>query len=137
MSVNSIAVRHAVSNGSGGFMLWEVMLALTIFCVVAVALTSALYQTVDAAILIRDESQVRVEIQNLLNRASTEKLKVGKSEVQEGDGRIHYEREIRAVLAKNVKGVSVPNLYEIIIRASWRSASQDRSEEARVIVYQP
>jgi type II secretory pathway component PulJ len=118
-------------------MLWEVMLSVTIFCVVAVALASALQQTVDAAILLRDESQVRIELQNLLNRTAAERLKVGKSEVKEGDGRVQYEREIRAVLAKTAKGVPLSDLYEIIVRASWRSAGQDRSNRAEVIVYRP
>ena len=137
MSRNSTAAPNAISKHSAGFMLWEIMLALTIFCVVAVALTSALYQTVDAAILIRDESQVRIEMQNIFNRTTTEKLKVGKSDLQEGDGRVHYEREIRAVLAKNAKGDPVADLYEVILRASWRSGGQDRSKEARVVVYRP
>jgi hypothetical protein len=113
------------------------MLALTIFCVVAVALTSALHQTVDASIMLRDESQVRIELQNALTTTASQKLKIGKSDVQEGDGRIHYEREVRSVLAKTAKGVMVPNLYEIGVRAFWRSAGQDRSEQAEVIVYQP
>jgi hypothetical protein len=95
------------------------------FLCLATSLASALQQTVDAAILLRDESQVRIELQNLLNRTAAEKLKVGKSEVKEGDGRVHYDREIRAVLAKTAKGVPVPDLYEIIVRASWRSAGQD------------
>ena len=133
----SIATNQRINHQSGGFVLWEVMLALTIFCVVAVALTSALHQTVDASIMLRDESQVRVELQNALTVAASQKLKVGKSDVQEGDGRIHYEREVRSVLAKTAKGVVVPNLYEIVVRAFWRSAGQNRSEQAEVIVYQP
>jgi len=55
----------------------------------------------------------------------------------EGDGRVQYEREIRAVLAKTARGVPLPDLYEIIVRASWRSAGQDRSNQADVIVYRP
>jgi type II secretory pathway component PulJ len=107
MSTNLNAATRKIPKRSDGFMLWEVMLAITIFCVVATSLASALQQTVDAAILLRDESQVRIELQNLLNRTAAEKLKVGKSEVKEGDGRVHYDREIRAVLAKTAKGVPV------------------------------
>ena len=121
----------------GGFVLWEVMLALTIFCVVAVALTSALHQTVDASIMLRDESQVRIELQNILIETAMQKLKVGKSDLEVGDGRVQYEREIRAVNAKTAKGVPVPNLYEVIARAFWRSAGQDRTNQAQVIIYQP
>jgi hypothetical protein len=113
------------------------MLALTIFCVVAVALMTALHQTVDASILLRDESQVRLELQNLLTETAAVKLTPGKSEVQVGDGRVHYEREVRAVQAKTATGVLLPNLYDIIVQASWRSSGQDRSDHAEVIVYQP
>lgn len=129
--------RCPTSRRSSGFVLWEIMLALTIFSIVAVSLASALYQTVDASIMLRDASQVRIELQNILAEATTQKLKVGKSDVQEGDGRIAYEREVRSVVAKTAKGDPVLNLYKIVVRAYWRSAGQDRSEQADVIVYQP
>jgi hypothetical protein len=113
------------------------MLALTIFCVVAVALTSALQQTVDASIILRDESEVRLEIQNLLDETSVMKLTPGKAEVQIGDGRVRYEREVRIVQAKTAKGELLPSLYEIKVQASWRSFGRDRTDSAALIVYQP
>src|SRR5271165_6015980 len=121
---------------SRGFVLWEIMLALTIFCVVAVALTTAVQQVADAAILLRDESQVRLELQNLLmETAAVTKLSPGKSEVQVGDGRVHYERQIRAVQAKTAAGLVLGNLYEIVLQASWTATGQQRSAHAEVIVY--
>jgi hypothetical protein len=113
------------------------MLALTIFCVVVVALTSALQQTIDTSIILRDESQVRLEIQNLLDETAATKLTPGKSEVETGDGRVHYEREIRNVQAKTARGELLPSLYEITVQASWRSSGKDRSDHAALIVYQP
>jgi type II secretory pathway pseudopilin PulG len=120
-----------------GFVLWEVMLALTIFCVVAVGLTAALHQTVDTSIVIRDESQVRQELQNLLTETASTKVKPGKSEIHSSDGRILFEREIRAIQAKTERGEQLPNLYEIDIQASWRSSGQDRTQHANMIVYRP
>jgi type II secretion system protein I len=120
-----------------GFVLWEIMLALTIFAVVAVALTTALQQTIETSILLRDESQVRLEIQNLLAEATSVKAKPGKSEIETGDGRVHYEKEIRAVEAKTARGEKLPDLYEIVIKASWKSSGRDRSDSAALIVYQP
>jgi hypothetical protein len=113
------------------------MLALTIFCVVAVALTSAVHQILDTSILLRDESQVRLELQNLLTETVTAKVKPGKSEVQVGDGRVHYERDIRAIQAKTATGVVLQNLYEITIKGSWKASGQERSAHAEVIVYRP
>jgi type II secretion system protein I len=126
--------RYPTSNG---FVLWEVMLALTIFAVVAVALTTALQQTVDTSILLRDESQVRLEMQNLLAEATSGKLKPGKTEIQTGDGRVRYEREIRLVKAKTERGEVLPDLYDIVIEATWKSSGRDRSDRAALIVYQP
>jgi type II secretory pathway pseudopilin PulG len=130
-------VRTFRQRTSSGFVLWEIMLALTIFAVVAVALTAALQQTVDASILLRDEAQVRLEIQNLLAETNSQKLKPGKTEIQTGDGRIRYEREILPVKAKTARGEVLPDLYEIVIRASWQSSGRSRSDTASVIVYQP
>jgi prepilin-type N-terminal cleavage/methylation domain-containing protein len=122
---------------SNGFVLWEIMLALTIFAVVAVALTTALQQTVETSILLRDESQVRLEMQNLLAEATSVKVKPGKSEMRTGDGRVRYEREIRAVEAKTARGEVLRDLYEIVIVASWKSSGRDRSDSAALVVYQP
>ena len=120
-----------------GFVLWEIMLALTIFAVVAVALTTALQQTVETSVLLRDESQVRLEMQNLLAETTSVKVKPGKSELETGDGRVRYEREIRAVQAKTARGEVLPGLYEIVIKASWKSSGRDRSDSAALVVYQP
>ena len=45
------------------FVLWEMMLALIIFSVVAVSLTTALHQTIDSATFLRDESRVRHDLE--------------------------------------------------------------------------
>lgn len=124
-------------RGQFGFVLWEVMLALTIFSLVAVALTTALSNAVDASILLRDESQVRIELQNLLAETAATKLKLGKTDVDIGDGRIRYEREVSAVTAKTSRGQILPNLYSVRINAFWRSSGRDRSQQAELVVYQP
>jgi hypothetical protein len=113
------------------------MLALTIFSVVAVALTSALQQTVETSIILRDESQVRLELRNLLDQTSATKLTPGKSEIEMGDGRVRYVREIRSVQTKTARGELLPGLFEIKIQATWKSSGRDRSDSADLIVYQP
>jgi hypothetical protein len=130
-------LKQAVTRRSRGFVLWEIMLALTIFCVVAVSLTSAVHQIVDTSILLRDEAQVRLELQNLLTESVTAQIKPGRSEVPVGDGRVHYEKVIRVIQAKTALGVVLPNLYEIAIQGSWKASGQERSAHAVIIVYRP
>jgi prepilin-type N-terminal cleavage/methylation domain-containing protein len=137
ITTTTTSLMEGVIKRSRGFVLWEIMLALTIFCVVAVALTSAVHQIVDTSILLRDESQVRLELQNLLTESATTQIKPGKSEVQVGDGRVHYEKVIRVVQAKTATGVVLPNLYEITLQGSWKASGQERSAHAALIVYRP
>jgi type II secretion system protein I len=128
---------NSLSKRFHGFVLWEILLALTIFCVVAVALITAVHQILDASILLRDESRVRLELQNILTETAATKMKPGKSEMEGGDGRVHYEKEIRLVQAKTAAGVVLTSLYEISVQASWKASGQERSSHAEVIVYRP
>lgn len=119
------------------FVLWEVMLALMIFSVVAVSLTTALHHTIDSAIFLRDESEVRHDLENILAESSVAKLKPGKEDVRVGDGRIRYEREVTSIQPKTERGELLSNLLQVTVRATWRAQGQARSSQAQVVVYQP
>jgi hypothetical protein len=113
------------------------MLALMIFCVVAVSLTTALRQAIDTVILLRDDAQTRHDFENLLNETAVTKLQPGKEDLTVGDGRIRYEREVVRLQPKTVHGELVPNLYDVTIRASWQAGGQTRTSQVRSVIYQP
>ena len=119
------------------FVLWEMMLALMIFSVVAVSLTTALHQTIDSATFLRDESQVRHDLENILAESSVSKLKPGKDDLHVGDGRIQYEREVTRIQPRTVRGELLSNLLQVSVRATWQSQGKSRSSQAQVVVYQP
>jgi type II secretory pathway pseudopilin PulG len=124
-------------NGKAGFVLWEVLLALSIFCIVALSLTTALQQGAETARLLRQDSQVRHDLESILAETSTTKLAAGKSAVPLGDQRVRYERQIAPVVAKNSKGQPLDHLWRITVRATWQETNQSRSSQAELIVYQP
>ncbi len=125
------------SRRSPGFVLWEMMLALMIFCIVAVSLTRALHQTIDTAVILRDDSEVRRNLQNILAESETIKLNPGKANLSIGDGRVRYEREINRIQPKNDRNQILANLYQVIARANWTSQNQTRTSKAEIVVYQP
>ncbi|HEX3445783.1 MAG TPA: hypothetical protein VHS80_13790 [Chthoniobacterales bacterium] len=124
-------------NGQAGFVLWEILLALSIFCIVALSLTTALQQGAETARLLRQDSQVRHDLETILAETSTTKLAAGRSEVPLGDQRVRYERQIAPVVAKNSKGQPLDHLWRITVRAAWQETNQSRSSQAELIVYQP
>jgi type II secretory pathway pseudopilin PulG len=120
-----------------GFVLWEILLALTIFCIVALSLTTALQQAAGTARLLRQDSQVRHDLESILAETSMAKLAPGRSEVPLGDQRVRYERQIAPIVAKNSKGQPLDHLWRITVRATWQETNQSRSSQAELIVYQP
>ena len=126
------------SNGRvRGFILWEMLLALGIFCVGAIALTAAVQQAVDTVTLIHDESQIRQDLESILAETSVSKIQAGKTAIFMGDRRIQYEREASLYSAKNSKGQAVANLWQVTVRATWQARNQVRTLEAREIFFQP
>ena len=113
------------------------MLALTIFCVVAVSLTTALHRAIDSVVLLRDDAQTRHDFENILNEATVSKLEAGREDLRVGDGRIQYEREVVPLTPKTVRGEPVPNLYRITVRAHWQASGQTRTSQIETVIYQP
>jgi type II secretory pathway pseudopilin PulG len=120
-----------------GFVLWEMLLGLAIFCMGAIALTTALQQAVDTVILIHDESQVRQDLESILAEANVNKLQAGKTAIFMGDHRIQYEREVISLPTKNSKNQPVANLWQITVRATWQARNRVRTSEAQEVVFQP
>jgi type II secretory pathway pseudopilin PulG len=120
-----------------GFVLWEMLLGLAIFCMGAIALTAALQQAVDTVILIHDESEVRQDLESIMAEASVNKLQAGKTAIFMADHRIQYEREVISLPAKNWKGQPVPSLWQVTVRATWLARNRVRTSEAKEFFFQP
>lgn len=131
------ANRQPLTANRAGFVLWEMLLGLAIFCMGAIALTTALQQAVDTVVLIHDESQVRQDLESILAEASVNKLQPGKTAIFMGDHRIQYEREVVSLPAKNSKNQPVANLWQVTVRASWLARNRVRTSEAQEVLFQP
>ena len=139
LSLEGLCENRRISRSAvqQAFVLWEMMLALMIFSVVAVSLTTALHQTIDSATFLRDESRVRQDLENILAESSVAKLKPGKDDLHVGDGRIQYEREVTRIQPRTERGELLSNLLQVTVRATWQSQGKNRSSQAQVVVYQP
>jgi type II secretory pathway pseudopilin PulG len=134
---NDAAIFPPLRGKTDGFVLWEMLLALGIFCIGAIALTTALQRSLDTVILIHDESEVRQDLESILAEASANKLQAGKTAIFMGDHRIQYEREVVSFSAKNSKGQVVPNLWQVTVRATWTARNRVRTGEAQEFLFQP
>lgn len=119
-----------------GMILLEVMLAILIFSLAAVSLAVALNESLDAFAQIRQESEIRLQLQSALAEAIGQKLTEGKETLQLGNGTVVYSREVTALKWKNQDQADVTNMYQIVVRANWQAGNNKMEREAMQYVFQ-
>lgn len=102
----------------GGYMLLEVVLALSIFVVAVVGLLRSLNAGLDADYEQRRLTTLRLNLQNLLDETlAVPPREAGTTEVPEDVFHVRYRREIRAEKVKLAGGREVPDLYRVTVQA--------------------
>ena len=121
-----------------GFVLLEVLLALTLFGLVAVALTSALSQVGKLAV----EGQIELHVINGLQSALLEASKV--PEMEPGSFRsdpdilgIVYETTIEEMELFNIDEQPLTDIYRVEVRALWEVNGLPQEEIAETFRYEP
>ena len=120
-----------------GFLLLEVMLATTIFCLVAVALMNGLGESADSMRRSNRESQIRLGLESRLAEAQAMPLQLGlHKEDPDGSG-VAYEQQWEALQPVNQNKDVLSGLYKLTVRAHWTDRTVEESDEASIDVYRP
>lgn len=120
------------------FVLMEVLLALTLFGLVAVALTNALSQVGKLAI----EGQFELHVINGLQSALLEASKVPEMEpaifTSEADSLgVVYETTIEEMELYNVEEQLLPDMFRVTVKAIWLVGGRKEEEVAETFRYEP
>ena len=118
-------------------VLFEVIIALTIFTVAAFSLVMALHSAFDAAM---DRNEIDVAIRGLENQMSllhaARVIPVQQDLPDDGSG-IVYHLVIAQEQMQDQKKQFVPNMYRATITATWKSRGQDQERAVTELIYQP
>jgi hypothetical protein len=121
----------------GGMILFEVMLATAIFCLVGVALSDGLGKLAEAVRSSNRENQIQLGLESHLAEAKTLPIQPGlQKEKPDADG-VTYEREWKVLRMTNKEKAVLPGLYLLTIRARWSDRNQENVEEASLRLYRP
>jgi hypothetical protein len=123
-------------NG-GGMVLFELIIALTVFALVAFSLVMAL----DAAMTAGGE---RNEIATVINGLANQMARLHEGPISPCDQDIPgdepgiaYHLVIAPEQLKDQKGQPVPNIYRATITAKWKSGGQAEDRSIDELIYQP
>jgi len=124
--------------GSAGYVLLEIIIALTVFAVTVGGLASILHSSLDSANLLRRQASVRRGLESILVEA---KAKPKREEMpmtfrDEGLG-IEFRSELEELKWINRRGLPVKGLYILRAVATDLRAAKPLNDTAEVYVYRP
>jgi hypothetical protein len=129
--------RPSCDPGRRGMVLFELMLALFVFTLVAFSLVLALNAATDAA-------QERNEIAAVINGLSNQIALLHQGTISSSDKDlppdgfgIVYHLTIAPEFLKDQKGQPVPGIYRATVTAKWKSGKLDEEREIDELIYQP
>ncbi len=137
MRFAEFALQRQPQRRKRGFLLLEVMLATTIFCLVAVALMNGLGDAADSMRRSNRESQIRLALESHIAEAMALPIQLGlQKETPDGSG-ITYERQWEALRPVNQDKDVLSGLFKLTVRARWTDRNAEESDEASIDVYRP
>lgn len=120
-----------------GMVLFEVVIALFIFTLVAFSLIMALDSAFDAAM---DRNEIDVAsrgLENQLTLLHAARVQVGENDLPDDGSGILYHVAIAQEQMQDQKKQPVPNMYRATITATWKSRGQDEERDVTQLIYQP
>jgi hypothetical protein len=131
----SFAIRHSLR---GGYVLLELIIALTVFAVVVTGLARVLHASLDAANLLRRQAAVRHGLESILVEAKAkpkrEEMKIAYRDDALG---VEFRSELEELKWINRRQRPVKNLYILRAVATDLRTGKPMHDSAEVYVYLP
>lgn len=129
------AGKWALSRRTAAFTLFEVLLALIVFGIAAVALVSTLNQIGEAAFEARQYRNIELNLESLLDEYSkVPQLQDLNEELPIGPDGIAYEVSVAEVTdLQNQDGQPLNGIFRIVVRAIWREGRDETQLEAETM----
>ena len=121
-----------------GYVLLEIIIALTVFAVAVTGLAAVLHSSLDASNLLRRQASVRRGLEAILVEA---KSKTKREDMiityrDEGLG-LEFKSELEEIKWNNRRGLPVKGLFTLRALATDLRASKPLHDSAEVYVYRP
>jgi hypothetical protein len=120
-----------------GMVLFEVVMALFVFTLVAFSLVIALDSAFDAA---NERNQIDVALRGLENQMTllhSARVLPGETDVPDDGSGVLYHVSVEQEQLQDQKSQPVPNIYRATITAKWTSSGQAEERDASELIYQP
>ena len=132
-----ISAFHRRRRVRQGMVLFEVVIALVIFSVVALSLVTALDSSFDAA---NNRSDIDAAVRGLNNQLAllhASRVLPGDRDLPDDGSGLLYHLSVSQEQMVDQKKAPVLNMFRVILTVSWKSNGELRDRSASELIYQP
>jgi type II secretory pathway pseudopilin PulG len=121
---------------SSGFILFEVMIAVAVFAIVALSLASAMNSTIQASTYLDRQASIRMGLDSMIHEALRKpKRQEMAFEYEDETLGVRYRTEIEELRFTTFEGESLPHLYLLRVTARYEEDGEDREDKVERYVY--
>ncbi len=120
-----------------GYILLELVLALTIFAIAVLGLAKSLSQSMEVANLLRRDQIVRIGMRNFLEevrRKPLAEMSVSSTDATYG---VTYTTSTEPVSLKTTSGTILTDIYNLTVKATSSFNGETQEDTLNVYVYKP
>ncbi len=118
--------------------MFELLLAVLIFGMAAVALAQALNQAGKLAVDTKQAGRIQAKAHALLfEYGFGTELEEGETEIPSGDGEVVYQIVVEPLEVENMDGLVLADLFQITVNADWEEGGEAQHFEAETYRYAP
>lgn len=124
-------------NGGGGYILFELVLALTIFAIAVLGLAKSLNQALETANLLRRDQIIRIGMRSMLEEIRNKPIAQMSTSKMDTTYGITYTSTSETVSLKTTSGSVLSDMYNLTIRATSSFDGVPQEDTLSVYVYKP
>lgn len=137
MKVNFPTSPSSSRGPASGYILLELIIALSIFAIGVLGLARALNGSVEVANILNKDQRVRLGLRSFLEevrRKPLSEMTLSTTDVASG---VTYTSSIERVALTTTSGSTLNDLYNLKVVAAYSAGNEQREETVDVYVYKP
>jgi type II secretory pathway pseudopilin PulG len=132
-SNSSFLIRRSSFRRKGGYILFELVLALGIFAIAVLGLAKSLNQALETANLLKRDQIIRIGMRNFLEEIRRKPLTDMSTSMMDTTYGVTYTSFTEPVTLRTTSGTNLSDIYNLTIKAT--SSFNEVPEEATLSVY--
>jgi type II secretory pathway pseudopilin PulG len=125
------------SSSRSGYLLLEIIIAMTIFLTAIIALTEALQMGMKTAAGIRRDNLIRIGLRSFIEEQRRKQVSDMPTQTTDDQLGVTYSTSVDDLTLKNQDGTVLTDLYVLHAKAEWGEGSDAQSESVDLYLYEP